>query len=77
MTTLTIEAETTFKCDYCDEKVENIDHVPEGWLVCRFRNRDKTELTPGPTACPWHVYQLRMVTAIPETIDAILASKPE
>ena len=55
-----------FKCDYCDIEIKGQETVPEEWLACRIREKEQetdgiSTYVMGPTACPFHVSQLRMV----------------
>ena len=51
----------TIKCDYCDNKVEECKEVPQDWLSMRFREEDRAAYIPGPTLCPKHFKQIKMI----------------
>ena len=56
----------TIKCDYCNNKIENISRIPEGWLNGRMRKvpykiapLDTTEYICTPTLCSFHVEEVK------------------
>ena len=57
----------TIKCDYCDEKVENVTSIPEGWASGRMNIRPPDSIlepifVPIPTMCPYHKSVMHQMT---------------